>query len=103
MTTWIDTKATPPTWMRQEPDRSLCDKCRGPVHLTFNNTYTYTCPKCGIRAFNALLEWNTTPKVVWLRSNAISYTAEIPNGLLQADGRITGRPDLADFKWEKWP
>ncbi len=42
-------------------------------------------------------------RLVWLRSNAVSYSAEIEHRHLGEKGQIVGRPDLAGFTWEPWP
>lgn len=82
---------------------TLCDKCRErPLSLNMEYLY-FTCVKCGVRIYDEAIKWNVLPRVVWLRSNRVSYSTELRNGVLWPNGEIIGRPELAEFKWEKWP
>jgi len=43
------------------------------------------------------------PRLVWVRSNRVSYTTTLEQRELGEKGQILHRPDLAGFVWEPWP
>jgi hypothetical protein len=45
-------------------------------------------------------EYRRAPRLVWLRSREVSYSAEIVTWRLNADKTVDGMPG---FTWEKWP
>lgn len=60
------------------------------------------CYKCHNRYSHEYAVAAQRKRMVWLRSNAVSYTAELLPSQLGPKGAILNRPDLAGFVWEPW-
>ncbi len=82
----------------------ICPLCRArPIDVAEDYYASYVCDACGPSSFEEAHDYNNAVRVVWLRSNRESYTAEIQQRHLLPKGVIRERPDLAGFVWEPWP
>lgn len=77
-----------------------CNHCGAEDAVQWNMYGDPICVFCKACAYDPPVK---PPRVVWLRSNHVSYSKELPASDLQPKGVIVNHPELTGFVWEPWP